>query len=190
MKKIMKKLKLKNGAGVYPAPKNGAGFTLIELIVALAVLAILAGSFVIVIDPLAQIKKSRDNQRKSDLAQLQRALETYYNDFGRYPLSSNSPNYQIMSLTVCGGPCSWGEPFGVYMDNLPKDPISGQTYRYVADSSRQFYRIYGSLERKEQDPQVCNVGTNDPCNNLPAGVVCGSSGEVCNFGVSSANVSP
>ncbi|MGB9706948.1 MAG: type IV pilin protein, partial [Microgenomates group bacterium] len=59
------------------------GFTLIELLVAVAILGILAtvglGSF------QSSQMKGRDARRKSDLSQIQKALEMYYNDKGAYP---------------------------------------------------------------------------------------------------------
>ncbi|OGH17033.1 MAG: hypothetical protein A3C30_02160 [Candidatus Levybacteria bacterium RIFCSPHIGHO2_02_FULL_40_18] len=171
------------------------GFTLMELLTAMGILGILASGLIIAINPVEQFKKNRDAQRKNDFAQLQRALETYYNDYGRYPPSSGSPNYRINASDCGGSPCQWGGSFGPYMNKLPKDPVSTQTYRYVvSDSNGQSYRVYASLERKNLDLQVCNPdgnpATDDPCANVPVGVTCGTATNVCNYGASSSNVSP
>ena len=59
------------------------GFTLIELLVVIAILGLLAtvglSSF-----RTSQLK-GRDSKRKSNLSQIQKALEMYYNDYGQYP---------------------------------------------------------------------------------------------------------
>src|SRR3989344_1712300 len=75
--------------------KSGAGFTLIELIIVIALISIFIAGAIAVLDPLAQIQKANDARRKSDLTQIQKALESHYDDFQKYPLSSGSPNYQI-----------------------------------------------------------------------------------------------
>ena len=56
------------------------GFTLVELITAIGVLAILVSTVIAVINPLEQFNKAQDAKRKADLAQIQRALEVYYQD--------------------------------------------------------------------------------------------------------------
>ena len=57
-------------------------FTLIELLVVVAIVGILASGLMAVINPAARIGQARDAQRKSDLHQIQTALEAYYNDNG------------------------------------------------------------------------------------------------------------
>ncbi len=65
--------------------KFSRGFTLIELLVVIAIIGVLASGVLVAINPLEQIKKARDAQRKQDLAQIQKPLEVYYNDNGRDP---------------------------------------------------------------------------------------------------------
>jgi len=100
-----------------------AGFTLMELLVVIAIIAILTS---IGFGTYAGVqKKSRDAQRKSDLNQLTRALELYYNDFGRYPEDDGG----LIDPDGSGGdsPINWGETFDdpegnqIYMGNLPLD---------------------------------------------------------------------
>jgi prepilin-type N-terminal cleavage/methylation domain-containing protein len=158
------------------------GFTLIELIVAIGVLAIFSSFVVAILNPFEQFKKAADSKRKSDLAQIQRALEAYYQDFGSYPQSSS---YQIVYNSSA---LVWGSSWAPYMDVLPKDQDGSRSYIYVASGAQpQLYQIYASLDRGGKDPQACNqAGTS--CPNVPAGVTCGDG--VCNFGLSSPNTSP
>ena len=101
------------------------GFTLIELLVVMAILGLLA---VVGISSFRSSQaKARDAQRKSDLQQVQRALEMYYNDHSSYPLST---------LII------WGEEFKdiapnntIYMKELPTNPSGGTEYCYQSTSS-------------------------------------------------------
>lgn len=143
----------------------------------------------IILDPLAQFQKANDTKKKSDFSQIQKALEAYYQDFGKYPLSSTAaPLYRI---TVPGSPTSvtinWGSPWRPYMNLLPKDPTISKNYVYY--SSGQSYWLYASLDRGSKDPQACAGGQ---CSApLGSGIdMTSACGGVCNFGVSSPNVSP
>ena len=69
----------------------------------MALLGVLATALITLINPLAQFQRTRDTQRKNDLAQIQRALEQYYNDFNYYP-SSGPPNYYVDNR-------DWGTPW-------------------------------------------------------------------------------
>jgi prepilin-type N-terminal cleavage/methylation domain-containing protein len=59
------------------------GFTLIEVMVAVGIIAILSG--VIAVSASSTNKQSRDAKRQSDLRELQAAVELYKNRHGRYP---------------------------------------------------------------------------------------------------------
>ena len=165
------------------------GFSLIELLVVMGVLGIIIGSAVFTLNPLEQLQKSRDAERKNDLAQIQRALETFYNDYGRYP--ENTSEYKIDEDTTAGvSEVNWGDSWAPYIATLPKDPTLGRRYVYSADS--QTYSLYASLERGAKDSAVCKPG-GAVCDNAPptATFPCGSTtNEVCNYGVSSSNISP
>jgi prepilin-type N-terminal cleavage/methylation domain-containing protein len=138
--------------------KKTAGFTLVELIVVIAILGLLA-TVSLVSFRGTQIK-SRDVQRKNDLAQIQKALELYYNDYKQYPLS----------IPAGGG--SWEDANQtLYMKEVPQDPKFGN-YSFSSDGT--YYVLYARLEN-EEDPQFKEeLGTN-----------CG--GENCNYAVSSPN---
>jgi len=111
-------------------------FTLIELLVVIAILGLLAtvglGSF------QSSQMKSRDAQRKSDLSQIQKALEMYYNDNGGYPLTT-----ELQTLLNSGS--SWTGASGqtIYMKTVPKGP-KGESYCYESDGT--YYKIYAKLE--------------------------------------------
>ncbi|MGA2911511.1 MAG: prepilin-type N-terminal cleavage/methylation domain-containing protein [Candidatus Levyibacteriota bacterium] len=158
------------------------GFTLIELIVVIGILGILAVGALLVLNPLAQFQKANDVRRKSDLAQIQRALEVYYQDNNKYPIVATAP-YQIPGV-------SWGNSWQPYMDVLPQDPSSSKNYVYYSPSGQSYY-IYASLDRGSNDPAACSGGLcSAPANSsINMQTACGSGGD-CNYGVSSPDVTP
>jgi general secretion pathway protein G len=164
------------------------GFTLIELIVSIAILAVLSTFLLAAVNPFEQFQKAQDTRRKSDLSQMQKALESYYQDKGRYPATSGAPNYYFQTSDVIDPVKEWGTSWAPYMTIIPIDN-GGRKYIYNASADGQSYWIYASLSRGVKDIQACNNG--NACSNVPPGVLCGASvSNICNYGVSSPNVSP
>lgn len=139
------------------------GFTLIELLVVVVILGILAGIGLSTFQ--TSQAKGRDSRRKSDLEQIQRALEMYANDKGRYPDSLPFGE-------------EWVDDKGtVYMKEVPVDPRGSESepgYCYQTEESGKVYKIYANLENR-QDPALGNY-------------TCG--GESYNYGVASSNTRP
>lgn len=165
------------------------GFTLIEILVVMLIIAVLAtigaGSF------QSSQQKGRDARRKSDLKQISVALEAYFNDTGQYPLSSAQG--EIMGCDqeqVCG----WGEGFindagTVYMVELPLDPSRGSASHYYYHSpTGSWFQLYARLENEYDRDILVDA------NNSPLGfdqTVCGINDQaVCNYGISSVNTTP
>lgn len=144
--------------------KATAGFTLMELLIAITIMLIISG--VSLSSFWQSQKKSRDTQRKSELAQVGRALELYNEDFGEYPESSSG--LIVGCQDVAGeemSECSWeGEfkayPRGeeiIYMKKLPDDPSSAYNYYYQV-VGEDFY-LYSVLEN-DQDATFNSSGWN------------------------------
>ena len=53
------------------------GFTLLELLIVMAILAILASILLVVVKPQQIFAKARDTQRKTDLANISKAIDIY-----------------------------------------------------------------------------------------------------------------
>ncbi len=166
--------------------RKARGFTLIELIVVIGILAVLAGGLIAIFDPFTQFQKTQDAKRKSDLSQIQKSLETYYQDNGRYPDNPSVTDYRIKGLD--GNSVPWGQRWQPYMNVLPKDPNSAKQYIYYVSpaSNGQGYYLYASLDRGGKDPQACHADSSK-CDNAPIDASCGG---ICNFGVSSPNLTP
>ncbi len=63
-------------------PKKSSGFTIIELLVVVALIGLIASVVIVTIDQARA--KARDTKRKADLAQIQVALELYRNEHGTF----------------------------------------------------------------------------------------------------------
>ncbi|HVW82618.1 MAG TPA: prepilin-type N-terminal cleavage/methylation domain-containing protein [Candidatus Paceibacterota bacterium] len=133
------------------------GFTLIELLVVIAIIGLL--SSVILASLNAAREKSRDAQRKLEVAQIQQALELYYTANHVYPCASGSCNVSVNTLGAVAGPAlvSAGDIAAV-----PQDPI----YSYGAGcnnvSESYCYCSQGG------DSYVLTVNTEDDKGGSPA----------------------
>jgi len=145
------------------------GFTLIEMMIVIVIIGILstiiAGNFT-----TAKLK-ARDAQRKNDMAQLQRALETYYNDKGTYPPAAADGGLEGYT---------WGGVFAdtnntVYMNQLPSDDKQPTIqFLYETNTGSKKYHLFGYLENT-RDEQIATY----------SGKLCGT--KTCNYGVGSPN---
>ncbi len=118
--------------------KSKSGFTIIELLVVIVVIAILIALTLPNLFGLQ--KRARDDTRKNDLKNVQSALGTYFNDTNNYPsaLSSLSPTY---------------------LNSVPNDPRGG-AYTYTPAPSGcttacTSWTLSATLENT-QDPQAVN----------------------------------
>lgn len=162
-----------------------SGFTLIELMLVIAILGVLTalalGSYV------GSQQRGRDARRKGDLHSIGQSLETYFNDYGRYPSSNAAGAIVGCDTATPPTPCTWGGQWRdskgtIYMVILPGDPQPGKTYIYR--SSGASYQLYASLENT-QDGEYHSGGYS------PSTLNCATSGTgLCTYGISSADTTP
>lgn len=124
-------------SGQLSVVRKSKGFTLIELLIVISIIGILA-SLTLASYGSAQAK-ARDGVRKSDLAQLKRALELYKADCDSGSWYPNVTDNQIVSgstlyaLLAQSGAGATAVP---YMNPVPKDPtnVSPLQYSYTPAS--------------------------------------------------------
>ena len=124
------------------------GFTLIELLVAISIIGVLS-SFLLA-NFVGVRQRTRDGVRKSDLRQIQSALELYRSDQSTYP---NSP------LPTCGSSLTAGKT--TYMQKIPCDSSTSASYTYSVGSGNTTYSIFACLENGN-DAQLDIPKTNCP----------------------------
>lgn len=146
--------------------KNKKGFTLIELVVVMAIIGILA---VALVPRLTGIQsRSRDTARVTSLNQLAAVLDTFYSDFGAFPRAPHASGTTLNDVkTNNGNGCFSGTGWKVH-DSLkqllkgweaPQDPQNSNTawwcalqaqfgYASVAKSAipDNWYILYARME--------------------------------------------
>ncbi|MGE5041355.1 MAG: type II secretion system protein GspG [Candidatus Levyibacteriota bacterium] len=137
--------------------------------------------YVYIAKPFQRIASQNDQTRKQDIMKVAAALESYRNDYGRYP-PYDASSYTIVAYSYN---IAWGTPFNPYLTTTPKEK---SPRRYVYWSDGQSFRLYAALERPQDEPKACGSLTAD-CPNVPEKDLCGPN-LACNFGVTSGNVSP
>jgi general secretion pathway protein G len=143
-----------------PAMKNNhfkkhKGFTLLELLVVIAVAAVLV---TIVAFGLTGARESaRDGRRRADLESIRGALEFYRSDCGRYPAAVTFGSPLVGSGTPAR--CSSSN---TYLRIVPADPVSGRNYIYSVNGSGTTYEICASLEA---GGTTVSCGGNSTCGS-------------------------
>lgn len=131
------------------------GFTLIELLIVIAIIGILA-TFLMV-NFLNVQQKARDAQRKSDVRQIQSALELYRADQGAYPATLYSADCSASSSA------SLKDPGGtvIYMQKIPCDPSGTSWYnsgKYNYSLSGNTYTLQACIENsKDTDQNIVTI---------------------------------
>lgn len=138
------------------------GFTLIEMLIVIAIIGILSSIVLVGLGPVQ--RRGRDARRQSDLHGAQTALELYYNKCGHYPGGSNceaasGEDWAAMTTAVTGA--------GLGISKLSNDPSSVETYYYGTDGPS--YVVGAKLEdagnpslKDDEDATTFGVDCADP----------------------------
>lgn len=117
--------------------KREGGFTLIELVVVMAIIAILASLAVPVFT--AQLKRAREAVLKEDLHVMRNAIDSYTMDKGKAPQS-------LDDLVQAG-----------YLKKIPVDPMTHSSDTWVTDTSD----TYESVDQSDTGINDVHSGSQD-----------------------------
>ena len=127
------------------------GLTLIELLIAVSIIALMAvaGFFL----AKSQYLKGRDARRKADIHKIQEALEEYEKDHDCYP---------AVDLVVCQP----GMGLIPYVSKIPCDPATNLSYYYENNNNvcAKWYRIFIFLDNLHDRNIIQSIGPNGGYN--------------------------
>ena len=165
------------------------GFTLVELLIVIAVMGILTGigltSFTFT------IQKSRDAKRKSDLTLISKAIVAWAGDFGGYPDDDGTGRFlacdpsNSFKTTGVFNVCNWGgalsaftnDGFQTYLAKIPAEPQG--SFKYYYKKSTDGFSLFSILENTSDPDYKADAGEED----FGAGVIkCGTT-QNCNYQV-------
>lgn len=138
------------------------GFSLIELMVSIAIVAILTA--LIIVNIASSRAKARDAKRISDIAQIQLALEQYFTKFNIYPTSDEYAG-------TSGVPIRNIVPN--FLSKIPVDP-NGPAYVYAPDTVNNYYDYILSAELENK--------TSEGLTSERLGVKCDPEGTIYGLG--------
>jgi len=168
----------------------GKGFTLVELLIVIGILAVLTAAVVVVLNPAQLLAQARDSQRMSDLEAVTSAV-TFYLVTADSPTlnttttcmvgTSNSgvSCVTVTSLAVTG--TGWvrvnlaSSTGGSPLATLPTDPVNSTNYYYAygSDDTNKVFELNTRLESTKYREQMKNDGGNDgTCTGTYTDVTC------------------
>ncbi len=172
--------------------KNGKnlkrGFTLVELLVVIGILAVLTAAVVIVLNPAELLKQSRDAQRFSDFSTIQSAISLYlatasnpsfgggtnraWSDYSPADCFGMTAGVSCTANTTSSiDGTGWiavnfNELTSVNLTPplaaLPTDPTNNASYHYAAafDATNKYYELDSVMESSKYNGKMASDGGN------------------------------
>ncbi|MBI5079525.1 type II secretion system protein [Candidatus Wolfebacteria bacterium] len=156
------------------------GFTLLELLIVIGILAILTAAVVVVLNPAQLLAQARDSQRLSDLSSVSSAINLYLTTatsttIGTGPYSTANATCGFSSTTTCTVSTSTAvnstgwvrvdltqSSGGSPLPALPIDPTNSATYQYayIGNDNVKTFELNARLESEKYRGRMSNDGGN------------------------------
>jgi prepilin-type N-terminal cleavage/methylation domain-containing protein len=176
-----------------------SGFTLLEILLVVGIIAILAGIVIVAINPSRQLATARDTERRSDLKQINNALLQYYIDNQKFPTSVVSDTLAEICNSGSGdGDYCPDETIDLsvlvpkYLSAIPTDP-KGSTatttgYHIALNSS---HKPYLKAPNTEIPGTYIAIGSGEgvmaPCDHSTTNPSCWSADNITNGRIAWSN---
>lgn len=134
--------------------RKASGFTLIEVMVVVVILAIMAA--IIAPKIMSRPEQARIVKVKQDILGIQSALDLYKLDNGMYPTTDQGLQALVTKPTVAPVPRSWKSEG--YLQDLPIDPWSN-AYQYLNENEKVKIFSYGP-KGKDGNSEIGNWNMN------------------------------
>lgn len=137
---------------------NQSGFTLTEILIALAIVAIMGS--VVVANLIGNKDKAMIEKLKNDLAVMSQALEQYSDDNGFYP--TNEQGLMALLKRPTNDPIPTSYPRGGYLsgNKVPKDPWKREyMYQFPGRNGEYDLFTYGKDKRPGGRGENMDIGT-------------------------------
>lgn len=149
---------------------NSKGFTIIELIVVIAIIGVLAT--IIISNISGYTAKARDSKRKSDVEVIAKALNLFYADSGTYKTIAGVDGYGSGWLNAPYGGSIIANALitNKYLGSDPVDPKPAtgmQDYLLCVGSDGQHFTVFTRLEGAATNTCVIVSGNNCNLTNPP-----------------------
>ena len=139
---------------------NSAGFTFIEIMVVVAILAILAA--LVVPRIMGRTDEAKRTAAKVQIRNIEGALQLYKLDNGVYPTTEQGLKALIEKPSVGVVPKKW--KIGGYLPKLPEDPW-GNPYKYLSPVQKGEYKVEYEITSLGTDGEVGGEGVNADITN-------------------------
>jgi prepilin-type N-terminal cleavage/methylation domain-containing protein len=145
------------------------GFTLLEVLLVIALIGILLTIILVVLNPQTRFESARNDIRQSDIQKLEGALTQYRLQEGAYPPGLDGTLREICDpdASSCSGFINLSVLVPTYIQSIPQDPqdtdsIGGSGYSMAVDIVRNLVAV-----KAIQAESSATIAINDP---LPAGL--------------------
>ena len=166
---IMKRKRKQETSGHHPSPithhpsrhrYDDRGFTFIEIMVVVAILAILAA--LVVPRIMGRTDDAKRTAAKVQIRNIEGALQLYKLDNGVYPTTEQGLKALVEKPSVGVVPKKW--KIGGYLPKLPEDPW-GNPYKYLSPVQKGDYKVEYEITSLGTDGEVGGEGVNADITN-------------------------